>query len=35
VAPFPVCWLPLERVERGEAILYPEGLLELLDSSRS
>jgi 8-oxo-dGTP pyrophosphatase MutT (NUDIX family) len=33
VAPFPVLWLPLERVERGEAILYPEGLLELLGRS--
>ena len=30
IEPFPVFWLPLERVERGEAILYPTGLLELL-----
>jgi ADP-ribose pyrophosphatase YjhB (NUDIX family) len=30
---FPVCWMPVERFERGEAIVYPEGLLELLGSS--
>jgi 8-oxo-dGTP pyrophosphatase MutT (NUDIX family) len=30
VAPFPVCWLALDRVERGDALLYPDGLFELL-----
>ena len=30
-SPFAARWLPLEAVRRGEAILYPDGLLDLLD----
>ena len=29
-SPFKVLWASLERFQRGEAILYPDGLLELL-----
>ena len=33
--PFAARWLLLDRVRDGSAILYPDGLLELLDRSRS
>jgi RimJ/RimL family protein N-acetyltransferase len=31
---FTARWLPLEAVRNGEAILYPDGLLDLLDGAR-